>query len=741
LEAIVESTRTAKSRDLWGTAITAGLLIGILEIFVELSLASLVFSGELSPLLPSGVGLFLLGSLVIGGVVLFTTSIPGTIAFPQDAPVALLAVIAAQISAGMLPGSASSAMYYTLLAAIVLSSLFTALVFLLLGWLKLGNLVRYIPYPVIGGFLGGTGWLLLVGSIGIMTDVSPTLPALSSFFTLPLLLKWLPGVILAILLYVVIRRTGNIRYLVLGLVGGMAVFYLVLLATGTPLSAAREQGFLAASFSEGIQWKPLLPAAWDSVQWDTVLSQAGTMGTIVLVSVISLLLNTSGIEVISRQNADLNRELRASGWANLLSGLFGSPVGYPTPSISALSFRAGKNSRRVGLVALGVIAVVLFFGSALLSFFPKMILGALVLFLGIDFLWDWLVDSWKALPSLEYALIVLIVVVIGAAGFLEGVFVGIGMSVVLFVINYSRIDVIRNRIGGENYHSIVERPKEQHRFLDERRESILILKLQGYLFFGTVHTLFETIHARAHPHEKDPLAFLVLDFQHVSMLDSSALNSFKKITQLAEEHGFLILFTACNPDVQDILQADEIFADCGELNNFFPSLDQGIEWCEEKILTRLESAQQQPEPGLLAMLSSSVEREDFHLNGLMDYLEPVQMEAGEKIIRQGEQLEFLYFIETGWATIYLEEEGREKARIRKMGPGTILGELSFLLDHPASASVVLNTDCRLYLMSKAQIAAMEAESPELAANFHLLITNLLGERLAKTTKTLNALLD
>jgi CRP-like cAMP-binding protein len=76
-----------------------------------------------------------------------------------------------------------------------------------------------------------------------------------------------------------------------------------------------------------------------------------------------------------------------------------------------------------------------------------------------------------------------------------------------------------------------------------------------------------------------------------------------------------------------------------------------------------------------------------------------------------------------------------------MGPGTILGELSFLLDHPASASVVLNTDCRLYLMSKAQIAAMEAESPELAANFHLLITNLLGERLAKTTKTLNALLD
>lgn len=737
----MEITKAAKPEGFWVTILTGGLILGVLEIFVELSLASLIFSGDLSPLLPAGVGLVLFGNLVIGSVVLFTTSIPGTIAIPQDAPIALLAIIAARFSANMLPESSISSVYYTILATIILSSLLTALVFLLLGWLKLGNLVRYIPYPVIGGFLAGTGWLLLIGSIGIMTDATLMLSNLASFFSFPLLVKWLPGAILGILLHIAIRRTGNVRYLVLGLLGGMAAFYLVLLATGTPLSTAREQGFLVTSFAEGIQWKPLLPRYWKSVQWDLVLSQAGTMGTITLVSVISLLLNTSGIELLSRRNADLNRELRSSGWANLLSGLAGSPVGYPATSLSALSFRAGKNSRWVGVIYLSIIAAAFLFSSALLSFFPKIVLGSLVLFLGIDFLWDWLVDSWKALPRLEYALIVLIVLVIGAVGFLQGVVVGIVLSVVLFVVNYSRINVIRNRISGENYYSIVERPKEQKQRLQEHWAGILVLKLQGYLFFGTGHNLFETIHARAHAHGKADIEFLVLDFQYVSLLDSSALNSFRKITQLADEHGFLILFTACNQEVQDILRVNEFFSDCEEYRNFFPSIDRGIEWCEEIILDRLDAAQPEEGQGLVAMLSAASETAGFNLDGLMDYLEPAPMKAGEIIIRQGEQLEYLYLIETGWATIYLEEEGQQKARIRKMGPGTILGELSFFLDYPASASVVLNTDCQLYLLSKAQITAMEAQSPELAANFHRLITHILGERLSQTTKTLRAVLD
>ena len=86
----------------------------------------------------------------------------------------------------------------TVVAAITLTSLLAGVFFWVLGWLRQGSLVRYIPYPVIGGFLAGTGWLLFQGGLGVMSDASLTLAHLPTLFQADLLLRWLPGVVLAV---------------------------------------------------------------------------------------------------------------------------------------------------------------------------------------------------------------------------------------------------------------------------------------------------------------------------------------------------------------------------------------------------------------------------------------------------------------------------------------------------------------------------------------------------------------
>lgn len=93
-----------------------GLIAGILTVIIEISLAALVFSGDLAPHLARGIGLTLFGGVAIGFVVTLTTSVPGTIAISQDTTAAVLALVAASIAAMMGKSAASEAGFWTVAA-------------------------------------------------------------------------------------------------------------------------------------------------------------------------------------------------------------------------------------------------------------------------------------------------------------------------------------------------------------------------------------------------------------------------------------------------------------------------------------------------------------------------------------------------------------------------------------------------------------------------------------------------
>src|SRR6266508_6168550 len=161
-------------------SLIAGVIVAISS---EISLAALIFSGDLSRFLGAGIGLMLFRSFAIGIAVAITTSVPGMVGLPQDTPAAILALVAAGIAASM-RNSEPRAVYATLVAAISLTSLLTAVFFLLLGWFKASGFVRYIPYPVVGGFLAGTGWVLSLGAMNVMTGIPLGLTTLSQILSL-----------------------------------------------------------------------------------------------------------------------------------------------------------------------------------------------------------------------------------------------------------------------------------------------------------------------------------------------------------------------------------------------------------------------------------------------------------------------------------------------------------------------------------------------------------------------------
>lgn len=693
-------------------ALCLGLVVGVFTVMVELSFAAMIFSGELSGLSVRAAGLILAGGLACTLCVALFSPSRSMVCLAQDAPAAILAMPAAAVAASM--GMANQdATFATVAAVIGVCSLLTGLVFVLMGRLKLANLVRYLPYPVLGGFLAGTGWLLFKGGVGVMSGLDLNVLTVPGFLEQDMLIKWLPGVVFGLGLMLVLERWSHYLILPMGLLGGIAVFYLVLLATGTSLGEARQAGLLPVAMQGGL-WPPLGASDLAAIRWDLVLAQLPDILSVTLLCLLGLLLNISGVELVARKDLDLNREMMANGLGNILGGLAGSSPGYSSLSMSSLGPKTGVNSRALGLSAALVAALVLFVGGALIGLVPKAILGGLLAFLGLSFLKEWVLDARSKLSWHDHLLVLLILGFITGLGFLEGVALGVGLTVVLFVLRLSRVPVIQTRLNGRKARSQKARSIVNRRLLYQAGDGLLVFRLGGYLFFGSASQVTreaEDSLARLSPGPKS----LVLDMSEISGFDVSAANSLARLGQkLSGEDSDLVLVGAPDElaDLVKTLAGKAIRLHC------FATLDQALEWCEELLLKREKShletgdnnSRNERRDALREAVSEVYMRELDLLEALETLLHSLpglgrelHLEAGESLDRE----DGVYVIHWGGAA-----ELRQGARIRGLGQAGVIG--AWRLFGAPEPACDYRTECRcgLTFLKLERMRELEHEHPE-----------------------------
>ncbi len=293
---------------------------------------------------------------------------------PQDAPVALFAGVAAAIAAGS-TNPESPETFITIAAGLLLSTLLTGFLFSLVGSFRLAELVRFMPYPVISGFMAGTGWLLAKGSLEVMTGLPLEPASLSAFFTVDQLILWVPGMAFALVLFILMRRCSHFLILPGSLAVVVLLYYLVFLAAGITVPQAKDMGILYQAFSEAVLWPAYRPEQFLEVDWGLILAQLPAIAVIPFISLIGMLLNTGGIEMAARKEYDINRELKVNGAANLVAGFAGASPGYSVLSFSTLGLRIGAETRLVGLTVSLLSFITLIFGSSILGLIPRPVLG------------------------------------------------------------------------------------------------------------------------------------------------------------------------------------------------------------------------------------------------------------------------------------------------------------------------------------------------------------------------------
>ena len=513
------------------------------------SFATLVFAGAPDApdgALAQGASFVLLGAFAASLAVATRSSLP-VIAEVQDGPSAIFAIMASAIFAA--DGIEEAQKVPTLEAAIALTTVCAGAGMASLGRARLGNIVRLLPSPVTGGFLAGTGWVLTAGAAKILTNGgvvvnkvlagsldgshSASSPLLVVFEPLARYSRpfadaavafahspdfafvFAPGALLGVSLAVANRLIGQFWVVPAFLSGATAAYFAGLEgAAGIGPEEALARGWLLGPFPATVaasgtgdggggilaRFVPLAfdPAKVSLVRWDVVFDQLPQALTVFGLSTLGLLLITSAVEVTTEREGDANEELKAVGVANVLGGFAGGLVAYPSLSSTQIAHGMGNDSRLPGLVTAAAYLGAACVGPAPLAYVPKALIGGLLLFIGVSFLFEWLVEGRETLPRSEYAVVVLIVVTVASQGYLAGVVAGVLGAAAVFVSDYSRVPIVRSRLvmgGRGGIRSSRVRGRRDVGVIARRGEGVYCAKLQGFLFFATSYTLLEEIRA------------------------------------------------------------------------------------------------------------------------------------------------------------------------------------------------------------------------------------------------------
>lgn len=715
-------------------SVALGAVIGVVEVMLAASIAGLLFGDVSGEALTRGIGFAAFAAAVTMAWIGWrseTTSILG----------GLQATIAAVVAGAVVAGAGAAAPgqgVATAFMIVAVSTVLTGIGLFVAGRYRLAQVIRFVPVPVVGGFLAGTGWLAAKGAVSVMVGLPGGWADVPDLFGTDLARLWIPGLVLGVAITIA-RRQGRSFWVLPGLlVVALAVFWISTLAIGSR-ATAEAGGWLLGPLDTTPRWIPFVPSDFIDADWLAVLKQTGGIVTAVLVALVGLLFNVSSLEIINEVDLEANDEFRWAGLGNLIAGVGGGPAGYHHVTQSVLARTGGGANRTVALTAAGVCLAVALVGGGLIELVPRFLLGGFLFAVGAGLLWDWLIVFRSRLPVQEYGLVVVIVVVVAAVGFLPAVALGMVAAAGLFAFSYSKTDAVKHRLTASEHSSRVTRPAEEASFLREAGKQVTILELQGFLFFGSAYQVLQTVRARLESGDDPQARFAVVDFRRVRGIDSSAVLGFVKLQRLVRHHACTLVLTSLRPDVIALLRQGgfEVDADSVEV---VIDLDHGLEWCEDELLrgSGLEHAEHMGERGdafgALIGIDGAADR-------LQPYVERKDLDTGDVLIQQGDPPGEMYLVVSGGFTTQLELADGTVTRLARVGPGSIVGEVGLYTGENRTASVIATEPSTVDRIGAEALTAMEHDDPELASAVNRCIVGLLADRLARSNDTVRALLD
>ena len=701
--------------DLWG-----GLAAMLVALPSSIAFGVLVFSAIGPEQAGAGAMAGILGAIALGIVAPLVGRNGGFITAPCAPAAAILSGLAATLAArqDMEPAR--------IVALLGLTTLLAALCQFGFGLLRVGRLIKFIPYQVVSGYLSGVALIIAVGQLPKLLGLPKGEPLLAGLADPA---RWnLTGLTVGVLTiaatFLAPRLTTRVPAAILGLAAGIATYFL--LSIGEPALRVMEGnrlviGPIAAGGSvldaAGERLSSLLAIGPRDIA--LVLSSALTLA--VLLSIDTLKTGVV-LDALVQRRHDSNRELLAQGSANLAAFFAGGMAGAGTMGPTLVNVSSGGHSTRSGVAeGLFVLLAWLALGS-LIAWVPIAALAGILLVVAFR-MFDRSAFRLALTPGtrVDFA-VILTVIAVAQIGLIAASLTGILLSILVFIREQARGSVIESKRDLRSSHAMRRRLIAESEILDAHGIEGIVVQLHGNLFFGTTDKLFTELEA-----DLARARFVLFDMKRVSSTDYTAAHLFEQMKARVRAAGGELLFSSVpSGAVQGDIQA--YLAQVGLIGGthgarVFETRDAAIEWMEDRVL-EAHGWFERSEDGALDLAEIEVfsELDEETLGALAGAVGNVSVEAGGTICTQGETGDGIYLIRRGRVRALLPVGANRHHHIATFCRGDFFGEMAFIDREPRSATVEAVTPTELFLLSRGRFDAICRRHPALAG--------LVFERLA-----------
>lgn len=628
--------------------------------------------------------------------------------------------------------------------ALFISGLFQTV----LGALRLGGLVKFVPYPVLAGIINGFALQIIIGQVPYVLGIEH-LPRLEAVFTRG---SWpIHGWSIALsslaggLVLFGDRLSKRIPSALTGLVVGTLAYALL----GRQVDSG-ALGPVIGEFPAGIavhlQVADMLGFLSSTAFQRHIFPIVATGITLALISSIQSLLSMSASDELFETRHDSNKELMIQGSVNMVAATLGGTPSGGSPNVTRLVHANGGRDRWAN-IALALALIGISFGSGhLIGHIPLSVMAGVVIVSTASSMDRWTqqllrkIGTSSSAAKRSDALMNLVVVsLVAALVIFEGALaaLGVGIAAIFFLFVYRANSTVIGRVmHADQITSRTAWPMSALRFMAEQSNRIAVLELQGPLFFGNSETVYQRI-------EKEAVSakWIILSFKHCPTIDTSGAMLLKQLAALMHKQGRRLLLSDLPQGGHRREYLQNIGADQLEKDGLvFDDLDSALAFAESELLQRVglaDTSETEKDLTQFEVLAGLTEKE---LLTLRASLEQQHFDIGDCIIQDGNQSPSLYFLTRGKVSVYTRTEGRlVRLTSYSAGVDAVFGEASLAMQGTRSMEVCTDTAATVLRLPPAAYHKLCAEHPTIALRLMQGVSTELSLRLTRMMYTVREL--
>ena len=720
--------------EFWG-----GLAAMLVALPSSIAFGVLTFTAISPHLVGEGAFVGMIGAAAMGlGAPLFGRT-PALISAPSAPAAAVLSGLAAEfVQQGMETRR--------IVGLLALTALLAALMQVLYGILKCGRLIKYIPFPVVSGYLSGVGVIIALGQLPKLLGL-PKGATLTTGLLTPELWQWqgiVVGLITILCMLAAPKLTQKIPAVIIGLAAGTASYF-ALGAYFPQLLSLQANTLVIGPIGSNASFLETVASRFQSILevrlQDLYLVAYSGLALSALLS-IDTLKTCVVLDALTKKRHDSNRQLLGQGMANLLSFMAGGMSGSGAMGPTMVNAASGGRTVQSGMIEGALVVLVILALSPMIAWVPIGALAGILLVVAFR-MFDW--HAFRLLKHREtrfdFAVIAAVVVVAETVGLIAASATGVGLAILLFIRDQIRISVLRRRASLKDITSKTHRLESEYAILKNAGEQAAIYELQGNLFFGTSDHLFSELEG-----DLSTRKWLLFDMRRIQTLDYTATHVFSLMQDRLKERGGELLFCSMpsslpsGTDIQRYMHDVGLIDENGGGIRIFETRDEGLEWMENRILEAAAVLAPREERVLdLKEIELFREMDEATINALRQCVRQRTAPTGGKIFVSGDSGDEIFLIRRGIVRILLPLNGGKHHHLATISQGDYFGEMAFLDHYHRSAEAIAKTDCELYTLSRREFNQQVYFDSILGVRVFARIARAISLRLRQTDRELSAL--